>query len=285
MREFLALFSTRTFLIMSYNLQHTAYGRVLWICVSWFLIAHAVAHQDTVIRFDKGDLLGLPKEFQPAKFDRDKKILTISGKELAFPTVLKELFADFNAENVDADHKGDGSAYELQFAASWYHGPSLLPPYMLIKIIPKRRDFRFEILVDIESISFIRANVVLPMSNKQSAFIPIALQAEKAKKQIPKNWHDILGEWRSEAMVIKITNKEIKSTEDGKSLDYPSGSISPVRPGVMLLKNPGKNDEEFLYELDGDIIEFIFERTGGIGMARLGSPADKTWQRRNLTAP
>ncbi len=57
------------------------------------------AHSDTVLRLEDGIIKGLPKEFQPAKFDREKKSLEIAGKELEFPRVLRDLFPDDHMDN------------------------------------------------------------------------------------------------------------------------------------------------------------------------------------------
>jgi len=124
----------------------------------WCLLVHAAAaHQDTVLKLSEGVLTGLPKKYEPAKFDLSRKVLTIGGKELRFPAVLHRLFPD---DHIAAPY-GDpvvikGTPYELAFSASWYHDLSGLPPYLSIRIAPKNRDFAFEILIDLDTLKFIR---------------------------------------------------------------------------------------------------------------------------------
>jgi hypothetical protein len=120
------------------------------------------AHQDTPIQRKDGKLLGLPKEFQPASFDLEKKIFTISGKALKFPDSLQSLFPDDRrVDQFGEPNAVKGIPYELKFSASWYHGPSLLPPYLLITITPNDRDFRAEIFVDLETVAFLEGSVGL----------------------------------------------------------------------------------------------------------------------------
>lgn len=122
----------------------------------------AEAHQDTLLKYENGRLTGLPDKYQPASFDRKNKVLTIAGKSLRFPQVLQRLFTD--------DHKVDfmgqpmdvkGDPYRLVFSASWYHSErgSNLPPYLLIRIEPEKSDHSFEILIDLDQLKFLRADV------------------------------------------------------------------------------------------------------------------------------
>jgi hypothetical protein len=240
------------------------------------------AHQDTIIHFEDGTLRGLPKEFQPATFDVDKKILTISGKVLQFPDSLKALFPD----DRPVDRLGDttpvrGIPYELQFSASWYHGPSLLPPYLQITITPKNRDFHSEILIDIESLAFLKAHVFLKISETRTDAIPVLIVQPKTAKRGPDDWLSIIGKWSAHPLIVEITKNQLTATLSGVELEYPKGTIRPIKPGLMSLKLPSGVEENFIYERKGDILELGFLRAPGIGLARLGSPADEAYQRRN----
>ncbi len=121
------------------------------------------AHQDTPLKLENGKITGLPEKYQPASFDRKKKVLTIAGKSLMFPEVLGQLFTD---PYIDEGPFGDeqipieGHPYMLKFTASWYHedwAPGL-PPYMLIRIEPEGCDYAFELLIDIDRLKFLSAD-------------------------------------------------------------------------------------------------------------------------------
>ena len=165
----------------------------------WCLLVHsAAAHQDTLLKLSEGVLTGLPKEYEPARFDLSRKVLTIGGKELRFPAVLHRLFPDdFIVAPFGDPVVIKGTPYDLKFSASWYHDLSGLPPYLLIRISPKNRDFAFEILIDLDTLKFIRveANIkgIFPLpidiSNPQYGEQPGAGQPapQPADKVPPKD--------------------------------------------------------------------------------------------------
>lgn len=248
-------------------------------------VAPLVAHQDTPIQLKDGKLIGLPKEFQPAAFDLEKKTLTISGKALPFSHSLQSLFpADRSVDEFGFQNAVKGIPYELKFSASWYHGPSLLPPYLLIKITPDDRDFRTEILVDIESVAILEARVFLKISEERTEVVPVLIDKPPSPKPSPDDWLTIIGKWRAGGTIFEITKDRIQATESGEIFDYPKGEISPKGPGVMSLKLSSGVVEDFRYERKGDILELSFQRAPGVGLARLGSPADEACQRRNKEA-
>jgi hypothetical protein len=239
-------------------------------------------HQDTPIMFEGGALRGLPKEFEPAAFDLDKKTITISGKVLQFPESLQALFPDDRrVDQFGEPNPVKGIPFDLKFSASWYHGPSLLPPYLLIAITPKNRDFTSEILIDIESVAILKAHVFLRISESRTEAVPVQIEKQKPPDRRPDDWLSIIGKWHAADVIVEVTKDKITATRDGLELDYPKGTIRPVEPGVMALKLPSGVEEEFIYERKGDILELGFQRAPGVGLARLGSPADQACQRRN----
>jgi hypothetical protein len=248
-------------------------------------VAPLAAHQDTPIQLKDGKLLGLPKEFEPAAFDLAKKTLTISGKVLPLSHSLQSLFPDDRSvDEFGFQNPVKGIPYELKFSASWYHGPSLRPPYLLIKITPDDRDFRTEILVDIESVAILEARVFLKISEERTEVVPVLIDKPASPKPGPDDWLAIIGKWRTGGTIIEITKDRIQTTESGEVVDYPNGHISPKEPGMMTLTLPSGGEETFGYELKGDILALGFQRAGGFGLARLGSKADKDCQRRNNKA-
>lgn len=132
--------------------------------VSCLLNGVLSAHQDAALKFEDGKITGLPEKYQPASFDRKKKILTISGKSLIFPEILHRLFTDDHVDELLGDPMPvKGHPYQLKFSASWYHlelAPEL-PPYMLIRIEPVDRDYAFELLIDLDRLRFIRVDAMI----------------------------------------------------------------------------------------------------------------------------
>lgn len=132
----------------------------LALIVVVLLCGSSHAHEDTPLKLEKGKITGLPKKYQPAAFDRENKVLTIAGKRLVFPEVLHRLFTDGHIEDgPDYPVRVGAHPYRLTLAASWYHELEYLPPYLLIKIEPKGRDYFFELLIDLDRSVFIEARV------------------------------------------------------------------------------------------------------------------------------
>jgi hypothetical protein len=51
-------------------------------------------------------------------------------------------------------------SHDLEFSASWYHQPSpTLPYYLLITISPKHKDFRYGILVALDTLDLLSVYV------------------------------------------------------------------------------------------------------------------------------
>ncbi|MEH1009496.1 hypothetical protein VDP25_17290 [Winogradskyella sp. ECml5-4] len=111
-----------------------------------FLTNSNVIHQDTPLQIDgNGNIIGLPKEFSPAKFDLKKKKLRINDKEIVFPKCLNYYFEE---------HKNP----KLNLSASWYHSKEIMPYYLNFDISDKSVNYGYIILVDLETLELIYVN-------------------------------------------------------------------------------------------------------------------------------
>ncbi len=94
-------------------------------------------HEDTILKVDKeGEIIGLPKNYQPAKFDFDKKYLRIKNNEIVFPKCLDMYF-----EDVEID--------KIYLSASWYHVSFFddpLPPYLYIEFPKEESNNKLDLL-------------------------------------------------------------------------------------------------------------------------------------------
>lgn len=245
-----------------------------------FLSPSAEGHQEIPLEYKNGKFNNLPQEFEPAEFRMEDKSLKISGKVLVIPEVLARLFPDQGRASQFGDN-GLGvqpSQHNVKFLASWNHGPSMLPPYMIIRILPHDENFRFDIYVDLEEVSIMRASVIITSKTNEILAVPISL--ETSRSNIPKDWRLIIGIWRFGDMVVRISENELKTTEGGNNVEYPTGVIRPDQPGRMILTTPSGKSETFHYTLKDDILVLDFERAPGIGLARFGSESDKVWMKR-----
>ena len=91
-----------------------------------------------MIGLNGSNLIGLPKEYQPAKLDLENGILSIAEKKLVFTPFLKNIFV----ETVRSD---------IRISSSWYHDPKIMPPYIDLRMTPKGRDFSYHVIVDMKN--------------------------------------------------------------------------------------------------------------------------------------
>jgi hypothetical protein len=145
------------------------------LCSALMMISSLHAHQDTQLKFENGKITGLPDKYLPASVDIKKQTLSIAGKTLVFPDVLRGIFTfDANPDPFESNPpKIEAHPYTYSFSASLYHEQFVggLPSYMLIKVTPADAKIGFELLIDIDNLSFLRADILV----KGIGSIPIDL--------------------------------------------------------------------------------------------------------------
>jgi hypothetical protein len=133
-----------------------------------------LAHEDTIIGLENKKLVGLPKEYTPAELDLKNFRIRIKDHAMVFSPLLKSLF---------------DQPYDLRIFASWYHDRKILPPYLLLRIQPKKKDFRYELLLSLDTLALVQLSVVLQESDSATRRLPIALsdaEKEEIRKSIKK---------------------------------------------------------------------------------------------------
>ena len=248
------------------------------------MFVHPVqAHSDTPIILKEGVLKGLPKEFRPAGFDTKKKILTIKGQELEMPKVLMKVFTDEVLEMaLDKKLVGDGIPHGLQFSSSWYHGPSDLPAYLVIKVSPEKRRFRYEIMVDLEAVTVRKAKVILLDDRGEwHASFPIDLSKEEGHEPEKTEWKDVIGKWRGEGVTVEFTKDRIIFDEIWSDEDKVWKVLDSKKLNSTEVLRDDKSEDSLVYERDGDLLSFGTARGWFGTVAKFGSKADLDAQRRH----
>ncbi len=116
---------------------------LLIIILSIIMADSTTVHQDRILKIDKdGNIIGLPKEFGPAKFDLDRSYLRIKDKAIVLPKCVSYYFKIHDKP-------------ELNLSASWYHSKDIMPYYINFDISQKNKDSGYEILVDLETLELI----------------------------------------------------------------------------------------------------------------------------------
>ncbi|WP_062615225.1 hypothetical protein [Flammeovirga sp. SJP92] len=121
-----------------------------------FLLVNSltIAHEDTLLKVDdKGNIVGLPDQFLPAKFDLDAKKIRIKDTEVTLPKCMSSYIAEH--ENL-----------EIKITASWYHSKELIPYYMNIKLSDKEGKSGYFLLVGLETLELIEAKEMIQNGNE-----------------------------------------------------------------------------------------------------------------------
>ena len=128
--------------------------KTLFILMSFLFLTNGdVIHQDTQLQIDKnGNIIGLPKQFNPAKFDWNKKELRINDKKLIFPKCMNYYFQQEKST-------------KLNLSASWYHSKDIMPYYLNFDISDKSGNYGYTILIDLETLELIDINQLIREGN------------------------------------------------------------------------------------------------------------------------
>lgn len=134
---------------------------LVWATLTFAGLCAAYAHEDTLLQLKGTDLVGLPKNYTPAEFDVKAFRLRIGKHEMTFSPFLKNFFEQ---------------PHDLRISASWYHDSESLPPYILLRIQPKKKDFSYDLLFNLDTLDLIELSVVLQTSDSSMRYLPIALR-------------------------------------------------------------------------------------------------------------
>ncbi|WP_298500429.1 hypothetical protein [uncultured Algibacter sp.] len=129
--------------------------KTLLILISFLFLPNSNAmHKDTLLQIDKnGNIIGLPKEFSPAKFDLTKKTLRIKDKEIIFPECVSNYFEQ---------HQNP----QITLLASWYHSKKIMPYYLTFDISDISVNYGYKIFVDLETLELIYMNKTIREGNR-----------------------------------------------------------------------------------------------------------------------
>jgi hypothetical protein len=126
--------------------------RMISVAILAIVTCHlAFAHEDCLIRLSGDKLEGLPEKYRSASFSVRERRIVIGPVSVVFPDCIW-------------NRLGTIKETDLNFQASWYHDPSILPPYIMVSIGKAPGRIGYELLLNLDTlvvISFKRA-MVLP---------------------------------------------------------------------------------------------------------------------------
>lgn len=104
-----------------------------------FATISVYGHQDTIIRFEGGELRGLPEKYQPTFFSHSERKLQIGRLSVTIPPCLWQ-------------HFSAAKESELQFLASWYHERGTLPPYIAMSVTDAKTKTATLLLMNLDTL-------------------------------------------------------------------------------------------------------------------------------------
>lgn len=115
----------------------------------------AFAHEDHLIRLSGETLEGLPEKYQSASFSvRDRRI-ALGPVSVVIPDCIWRRL-------------GTIKETDLSFQASWYHDPSILPPYIMVSIGKAPGKIGYELLLNLDTLALISLRKAKVMPNGTS---------------------------------------------------------------------------------------------------------------------
>lgn len=103
------------------------------------------AHEDRIITLEDGNLIGLPKEYQPSEFNLGENRLRIGNHTMHFHEYIQGFIP-----------KGE---YELEFLSSWYPEDSI--PYLIMRIIPANKGYSYTLYFNLDTLDLLVIQVVI----------------------------------------------------------------------------------------------------------------------------
>ena len=138
------------------NLFKKIFSKIIYIIIIISCVS-VYAHKDTKITLDNYELIGLPDKYKPSYLNMKEKFLRIGHNRLDFPSCVLKYFPE-NKE------------YNLFITSSWYHDLSLMPPYLNISIFLKNKDYRFNLLFNMDTLMPYQFEIIIRDSDKTTYF-------------------------------------------------------------------------------------------------------------------
>jgi hypothetical protein len=135
---------------------------VVFMLLSVILCGSVSADVDTIVHLEGTALVGLPTRYSPAELDLESYRLRVGRHVMEFSPLLRSFF--------------ERQPYELQILGSWDsdHEPDRSPPYLLLEITPKSRDYTYRVTFDLNTLHLLGISVTL----RGSAAPPDAFTAQ-----------------------------------------------------------------------------------------------------------
>jgi hypothetical protein len=139
----------------------------------WFLLpTSALGHQEVELHIRDSEIRGLPGHYSPSLINWQDNSLDIKGKHLKLP----KLFSSFLNSERHNDKSGNlileaGISWQLSISASWFHqkgNEGDLPDYMVFTLKPINKDYRIEMIIDLEAVAIVGVRVIVSTFSKDN---------------------------------------------------------------------------------------------------------------------
>ena len=152
---------------------------VMYMLLGVILCGSLSADVDTIVHLKGKALVGLPTQYSPAELDLEAFRLRVGPHVMEFTPLLRGFF--------------QRQPYDLQISGSWYsdHEQGRSPPYLLLEITPKGRDYTYRVTFDLNTLRLLGTSVTLRSSTAPpDAFTEQTLQialTDLERKQIDES--------------------------------------------------------------------------------------------------
>ena len=117
--------------------------RIIFVAILAIVTGHvACAHEDSIIRLSGEKLEGLPAKYQSASFSFRERRIVLGPISVVLPDCIWKRFGTIRET-------------DLSFQASWYHDPSILPPYITVSIGKAPGKIGHELLLNLDTLAVI----------------------------------------------------------------------------------------------------------------------------------
>ena len=139
-----------------------------------FFCVPVEAHQDRIIELKNGKLIGFPDKYHPAYFDLQKKSLQIGSNKFIFPQCVSRYFPE-------------NDKFELFITSSWYHDLKNIPPYMVIRIQPLKKEYTYELVFELDTLKIHHINIRVTESDTVTAIHELKID-DNCKEDIKNSY-------------------------------------------------------------------------------------------------
>jgi len=150
------------------------------------LTLSAYSNEEVALKIKNSEIIGLPEKYDHSMILWSENSILIKNKKLKLPNIFSEFLESDKTYHKDSNlFLQPNIAWELALRAAWSNRSSEdsgLPDYMIFSFRPISKDFRIELIINMESVSIVGSRIILTAYSKEKGDVWV-----NDKKQILKS--------------------------------------------------------------------------------------------------